>query len=259
MALALAWNTHVLCRRNFWNFLLLTLPLFGISLAGCNNACFSATSNPPTGTINIKVSDPAPTCMFTKANGAVRVVAHTAACSSCTPSSQVQHIFLTLRGIEVHPGSIADDASPDWQELLPQLSGRPLQIDLVNGTDGLEARQSLGEAATIPAGAYRQLRLRFVPNQPASDQALPEKNACGAAGFHCVVLADGRIQPLPVDGLAPELRIMSERIADGSLLILPDSAANLVLEFNVSWSLSSSDRQSVRLLPGFTATAFLER
>jgi hypothetical protein len=259
MVLTFVRNTYARGHHNFWNFLFLTLPLIGISLVGCNNTCFSFTSNPPTGTINIKVSDPTPTCMFTKANGAVRVVAHTFMCVFCSPSSQVQHIFLTLQGVEVHPNSMADDASPDWEELLPQLSGQPLQIDLMNGQDGVSARQSLGEHISIPAGTYRQLRLRFVPNQPASDQAPLESNACGAAGFHCVASEDGRIQPLQVDGPAPELRITSDRIAGGSLLILPDSNSDLVLEFNVAWSLFSSDHRSVRLLPALIASASLKR
>lgn len=259
MALTLARNTPARCRRNSWNSLLPTLSLFGISLAGCNNTCFIATSNPPTGTINVKVSNPPPTCMLSKATGAVRVATHTSACSFCSASSRIQHVFVTLRGIEVHPDLIADDTSPDWQELLPHLAGPPRQIDLMAGADSPGARQSLAEAASVPAGTYRQLRMRFFANQLVSDQELPERNACGAVGFHCVVLEDGRIQSLPFDGPAPELRITSDRIAGGSLLIIPDSNSNIVLEFNVSWSLSSPDRQSVRLLPALTASASLER
>ena len=258
MALAFVRNTQARCYGNFW-ILFLGLPLFGISLAGCNNTCFVATSNPPTGTVNIKVSDPPPTCTLRKANGAVRLATHTSACSACSGSSKVQHIFVTLRGVEVHPDSITDDSSPDWQELLPHLSGPPLQIDLMSGADGMSARQSLGEATSIPAGTYRQLRLRFVSNPPTSDQTLLERNACGAAGFHCVVLEDGRIQALQLDGAAPELRITSDRIAGGSLLILPDSNSNLVLEFSVFWSLSTSDHLNVHLLPVLTASASLER
>jgi hypothetical protein len=131
MALPLVKNSRARC-GHVWKLLLLVLPLFGISLTGCNNTCFIFTSNPPTGTINIKAGDPKPTCMLTTANGTVRVLTHTVStCSSCSASSRIAHIFVSLRGIEVHPSAIADDAAPDWQELMPLLQGEPLQFDLV--------------------------------------------------------------------------------------------------------------------------------
>src|SRR6266851_171376 len=192
MALTLAKNSRARC-SHVWKFLMLALPLFGILLMGCNNTCLIFTSNPPVGTINIKAGDPKPTCMLPTTNGAVRVLTHTAsACSSCSASSRIAHIFVSLRGIEVHPSAIADDASTDWQELMPQLRGEPLQFDLVTAAVSRGAGRPLGEGVTIPADAYSQLRLRFVPNQPTSEDPVPEKNACGDTGFNCVVLEDGR-------------------------------------------------------------------
>jgi hypothetical protein len=243
-------------RESLLKFLFLASVPFAISLVGCNDACFSFTSNPPAGTIGITVSDPAPACRFAKANGTVRVVMEeiSAAGSSLGPSP-VQHVFVTLRGVDVHPSPITDDASPDWQELLPHLSHRPLQIDLLSPAEDARAQHQIAEPATIPAGTYHQLRLRFVENQPAVSDAVPEKNGCGSAAYNCLVSQDGRIQPLVFDH--PELRITSENIPNGSLLIVPDSAADLVLTFRASWSFSSSD--GVRLLPRLTATASLER
>ena len=60
MALTLAKNSRARC-SHVWKLLLLALPLFGILLMGCNNACFILTSNPPAGTINIKGGDSKPT------------------------------------------------------------------------------------------------------------------------------------------------------------------------------------------------------
>jgi hypothetical protein len=174
-------------------------------------------------------------------------------------SSKIRRIFVSLRSIQVHPSAIADDASPDWQELMPQLPGQPLQVDVMSGPAGSGERQALGETGTIPAGTYRQLRLRFVPNQPASENALPERNACGSAGFNCVVTEDGRIQPLLFQGAAPELRITSERIAGGLVLIPPDSSSTLIIDFIASWSLSSSVGEGMRLLPTLGGTAWVER
>lgn len=259
MALTLAKKSRARC-GHVWKFLLLAVPLFGISLTGCNNTCFTFTSNPPSGTINIKAGDPKPTCVLTTAKGAVRVLTHTVStCSSCSASTRIAHIFVSLRGIEVHRSAIADDASPDWQELMPQLPVQPLQFDLVSAAASREARLPLGEGVTISADAYRQLRLVFVPNQPTSDDPVPQKNACGGAGFNCVMSEDGRTYPLQLDGAPPELRITSERIAGGFLLIPPDSNSNLVIEFNGAWSLMSFVGEGVRLHPVLIGSASVER
>jgi hypothetical protein len=73
MALTLAKNSRARY-SHVSKFLLLAVSVFGISLTGCNNTCFLFTSNPPTGTINIKAGDAKPACMLTTANGAVRVL-----------------------------------------------------------------------------------------------------------------------------------------------------------------------------------------
>ena len=99
MALPLAKNSRARCRP-VWK-LLLALPLFGVSLTGCNNTCFIFTSNPPTGTINVKAGDPKPTCMLTKANGAVRVlIRDESLCEPCSSSSRIAHLFVSLRGLQ---------------------------------------------------------------------------------------------------------------------------------------------------------------
>ncbi len=259
MALPLAKNSRAGC-KHVGKLLLLVLPLFGISLTGCNNACFSATSNPPTGTVNIKAGDPTPTCALTTANGAVRVLTHTVStCTLCSTSSRIAHIFVSLRGIEIHPSAIADDAAADWQELMPLLESHPLQFDLVSAPASRGALVSLGEGVKIPAGAYRQVRLRLVPNQPSSEDPVPERNACGVAGFNCVVSEDGRTYPLLFDGAAPEFRLTSEGIAGGALLISPDSNSDLVIDFHVVWALSSFAGEGVRLLPLLIGSASVER
>src|SRR5467141_1410125 len=201
MRLTFAENTRPLC-HNCWNLPFCPTLLFALWLTACNNTCFTFTSDPPTGTISIKASDPSPNCTLTKANVAVSVEANIdPECTSCSGSSRIQHIFLSIRGIEVHPSTSTEDDSPDWQELLPsELAKQPLQVDLVRSAADRGAREPLGEMVTIPAGIYRQVRVRFVPNQPMTDDRLPEKNACGSAGFNCVVMADGRIQPILLHG-----------------------------------------------------------
>ena len=257
MALPLVNNSRA--RRGYAWKLMLVWPLFGISLTGCNDTCFIFTSNPPTGTINVKAGDPKPTCMLTKANGAVRVLTRTAStCESCSPSTRIAHLFVSLRGIEVHPSANADDASPDWQELMQQLPDQPPRFDFVSVANR-GAPLPLGEGAIIPADTYRQLRLRFAPDQRTSEDFGPEELACGGTGFNCVVLEDGRIYPILFHGAPPVLRIKSASLAGGFLLIPPDSNSNLVIEINIAWALSSSVGEGGGLLPVLSGTASVER
>jgi len=255
MALPLAKNRRARCRP-VWKLFLLALPSFGVSLTGCNNTCFILTSNPPTGTINVKASDPKPTCMLTKANGAVRVLTRTASpCESCSSSTRIAHLFVSLRGIEVHPSAIADDASPDWQELMRQLPGRPPQFDLVSATNR-GAPLPLGQVAAIPADAYHQLRLRFVP-EPTNDFGR-EESACGGVGFNCVVLEDGRTYPLLFDGPPSELRVTLASLAGGFLLIPPESNSNVVIEIRIAWTLSSAVGEVGHLRPVLIGSASVQ-
>jgi len=142
---------------------------------------------------------------------------------------------------------------------MPLLQGEPLQFDLVTAAVSRGAGRPLGEGVTIPADAYSQLRLRFVPNQPTSEDPVPEKNACGDTGFNCVVLEDGRTYPLLLDGAPPEFRLTSKRIAGGVLLIPPDSNSDLVIDFNLAWALSSFVGEGVHLLPVLISSASVER
>jgi uncharacterized protein DUF4382 len=258
MGLTFAENSQPLC-RNCLKLRFRAVLLFAVWLTGCNNTCFTFTSNPPTGTIGIKVSDPKPTCTLTT-GGAVRLAIQTVpVCSSCSDSIRIQHIFVSIRSIDVHPSSSADDDSLDWQELAPQLAKRPLQVDLVAGIADRGTREALGESVAIPAGIYREVRVRFVPNSLVTEDQLPEKNACGNSGFSCVVMADGRIQPLLLDSGSPELRIMSDRIAGGSLFIPLDTNTYLIIELKPVWAWFSSADQGLRLLPALTGSAKVGR
>ncbi len=226
--------------------------LVWLAVAGCNNTCVSFTSNPPTGTLQIKVSDSKVTCTLSRANGTVQVQIGTSPMPSPTlGSSSAQHIFVSVRGIDAHTSTVADDDSPDWQALAPQLARQPVQVDLMARPDPCAA--SPFSEAVLPAGVYRQIRLRFVPNQPATGERVPEVNACGSVGFNCVVRAGGSIQPLVLDGAAPQLRIAPGKIPGGSLLVLPDTVNAIPIEFNANLSLALPAGDAVRLVPVLTA------
>jgi len=226
--------------------------LFCLTATGCNNTCVSFTSNPPTGTLVINVNDTKSSCTLSRVNGIVHLrVGASAAPSTGSGPSSIQHIFVSLRGIEAHPSTIADEDSPDWQGLAPKLAQQPVQADLMARPDSC-APSLFGEVA-VPAGTYRQVRLRLLPNQPATSEPVPGENACGSVGFNCIVTTDGSIRPLALDGAAPELRIASERIAGGFFLVLPDVGMDLIIEFNTYSSLALPAGDSVRLVPVLTA------
>src|SRR5712692_10169083 len=259
MGLTFLKKTRPICCK-CWNLRFRVALLFVVGLTGCNT-CFTFTSSPPIGTIGIKASDPSPTCTLAKANGTVRLELETEPmCSRCNGPGQVQHIFVSILSLEVNPSATADDDSPDWQELLsPELVTKPVHVDLVRGQADRGVRESLGEIAPFPAGIYRQVRLRFVPNQPATDDRLPESNPCGSGTFNCIVMEDGGNKPLQLDGGSPELRITSDRIEGASLLILPDTNTDLIIELKPVWAWFSSADEGLRLLAALSGSAKVGR
>ncbi|MGB7750083.1 MAG: DUF4382 domain-containing protein [Candidatus Acidiferrales bacterium] len=228
-----------------------TILLFCLALVGCSNYCFVFVSNPGG---SISTSSNTPSCQLNTATGTVslRVTASPTSSAQATPlPTTIQHIFVTLRGIEATPSTIPNDDSPNWRELAPQLASQPEQLDLLAQCAESCEQNTFGDVA-VPADAYRQIRLRLSPNQPATDEPLPEENACGSAGFSCVITADGVIRPLVLDILSSQFQISSDHISGGFIQVLPDAAINLNIEFNPQSSLFFPVNNAVRLVPTFT-------
>ena len=259
MGLTSARKIRMIC-NNCWNLRFPSALLFVFGLTGCNT-CVTFTSNPPTGTLGIVASDPRPVCTLTKMNAAVRTqLAAEPVCSSCVGSGQVQHIFISIRGMELNSSATAHDDSPDWEELLPaELEQKPLQIDLLESNLAQGVQEPFERTAHIPAGIYRQLRLRLVPNQPTIEDRLPEKNPCGSGTFNCIAMADGSIQPLLLDEGLPELRITSGKLESASLLFPPDTHTDLIIEWKLVWEWTSSADKGVRPMPALASSARVRR
>jgi hypothetical protein len=191
----------------------------------------------------------------------------------------VQHIFVTLRGIEAHPDMVADKDTPGWQELAPNLLAHPVQLDLLapsapltppaplsmtgdSGSLGLPAGAIV--PATVPADEYRQLRLLLLPRNPSSDDPIPESNACGDVGWNCIVFADRSVQPLEFPpsefaapsssgsgfNPAPEFHIPLEHAAS-LFRLLPGEVIHLSIEFDAASSVYFASDAAVRLVPVF--------
>ena len=218
-----------------------------LSLPGCGNSCFVFVSNP-----GGMISNTPPTCQFSNGNGtvALRITAPATLATGESPAG-IQHIFVTLRGIEATPSAIADDNSPEWRELAPKLASQPMQVDLVARSADSCARSAFDDVE-VPADAYRHVRLTLVSNQPDANESVLQDNACGSAGIHCVVTSDGGIRPLVLDRQLSQIQVGSDHIAGGFFRVLPDAAADLDIEFDPQSSLIFSANEPVRLVPVFT-------
>jgi len=230
-------------RRGFFTAL-----IFCLSLTGCGDSCFIFVSNPSGGTIAVGST----TCPPIKATGTVRLrlTSPVRPTAGDWPAS-IQHIFVTFRGIEANPSATADEDSPDWQELAPNLATQPVQFDLLAHMGDSCAPSTFGDVA-VPADEYRQVRLLLSPSHSETNQPVLQENGCGGVGFNCIVRADGGIRPLVLNRQLPQVNIPPDHLAGGFIQILPETTVNLTLEFNPNASLVFPAGEAVLLVPVFT-------
>jgi hypothetical protein len=228
-------------------FFLITL-LFPLALIGCDtNSCILIVSNPGSG--GGTISGNGPNCSLNATTVSMQI---TSSLPPLAPQGQprIQHIFVTLRGIDANPSDTADENSPDWQELAPNLSKEPIQLDLLSRS-GDSCDANISARVSVPANAYRQLRLSS--NQLDASDPVLQQNSCGSAAFNCVVTSDGNIKPLVLDRDLSEIQVPSAQITTGLFRILPDSPLNLKIEFNPQSSHFIPTDSAVQLVPVFTA------
>ena len=232
--------------------LAVTILLLCVGTMGCGEVCGVFVSNPPTGTGGISNTN---NCMLNPMNGMVRLqISAPAAAPQSGGLPEVQHIFVTIRGIEATANAFADANSPDWRELTPNLATQPAQVDLL-AASGESCEGISFESAAVPADTYRQIRLSLAQNQPDQSESAPQGNSCGMAGPNCIETSDGAIRPLVFDSANSKLsqmQISPDHIRGGFFQILPDTTANLRIEFNSQSSLFVPAGESVRMVPVFT-------
>lgn len=221
-------------------------------LIGCGDTCFVITGIFPNTT---STANP-PTCNLGTGNGTITVGINSVRPSPVDPiSPNLQHVFITLRGIEANPDSVAAEDSPDWQELAPKLATEPVQIDLMATTvSGASCDTSrLTRKSAVRASVYRQIRLRLVSDQAAPGDPLPQHNECSGSGFNCVVDTNGHAHALGLKNGGRDLLITSDRITDGSFNVLPDTETNLSIVFDPYSSLAVASGDSVQIRPVLSA------
>lgn len=233
---------------------LLAALLLSLAAAGCENTCVGFASNAGTGTLAIETTDSKSACTLNNANGTVIVQLNAAGASAGAPAVLgLRHIFISLRGIEARADLSADGTPASWQELAPKLARQPVQVDLLARTPSDCASEPFG-AASVPAGVYRQVRLRLVPNRPEASEPAPTENACGTAGFNCVVTASGHVTRLSLEETSPELLIASDGIEGGNFFVLPGARADLAIRFSAAPSLLLPAGNALRMVPVLSAS-----
>jgi len=177
-------------------------------------------------------------------------------CQACTASARADHIFVTLRSIQLRGSAFAELDSADWLEVAPELANEPRQIDLI----GDSPPELLVENAVVPAGSYREVRLQFLPDSPVNTVTLPAENACGDTRWNCVVTGDGRTKPLRWTDDAPELMLAIRNAAGGDLLvILPGGIFDLQLSLEAAQVPYSSAAEGWTLLSALVGRASVTR
>ena len=185
-----------------------------------------------TGMIQVSLSDP-PSCM--------------------PPNGQFAHVFITVRSVQVHTSATADDSTPGWQEIAPQLASAPLQIDLFSAPQTNCILLQLG-SASLPVGSYQQIRLLLLSNTPGASAAVPANNACAGNGFNCVVLDDNSVHELQLGSQDNTgLKIPPGQIVGGPITVGAGQSVDLNIDFNACASIVREGNGTYRLKPTLTA------
>jgi hypothetical protein len=216
-----------------------------VSAVGCSNSCFVGVINPPNNSLTVAAGNPPPVCAQPQPTAAVEVVARLAqACTNCSPSRQVTEVHLLLSGIELHLGNVADENSPEWQELAPDWARQPQWVDLLGDSAANEVALSLNMPIQISAGTYLQFRLRFA--QLSVEHAeLYEKVHCLPVGASCLVTADGISHPLQTLDGPPFVHL---RVAP-PIDLRANKSNQLRIEIRPEWALHVSSIGVLDLTP----------
>ncbi len=201
--------------------------LLVLLLAGCGTTCFVGVVNPPNGGILVTNGNPPSACTQNQITTSMRLVAQMApACTNCTASMQVNHVALLLGGIALHPGVIADENSPDWQELSSDLAAVPQRVDLVADPNSHQFLLPLTITGHIQAGQYHQLRLRLAESSSLQT-------------------ADGRLHSLASHGEQPYVYVQLA----SPFIVSPTHANDLHIALHTDWILAKTSSESLESAP----------
>jgi hypothetical protein len=223
---------------------------------GCGNTCFAGffNSNNNSNSSTVLVGGVSPSCSVPRSTIAVKTAAHLAhTCTGCSASRQVTHLHLLLSGLELHPAAVADENSPEWQELAPDWALHPQWVDLVEDPASNDATFPPIVTSQISAGTYYQLRLHLAQPPSQRVQQLQAESHCSSVETSCVVTADGTFHSLPTLEGDPYLHVESTFPID----LRGDQPNLLRIEFRPEWALQFSSTGVLDVLPLLRGRVFI--
>lgn len=204
-------------------------------LVTCGKTTVTGQFNNGMATVNVSISDP-PSC--------------------AAPTGSFKSVFITIRSVQAHISATADDNSPGWVELVPELNSQPVQVDLLNlPANGACLLKLLGSNTSLPAGDYQQIRLLLVANNPSSG-AVPTTNGCATLGqvFNCVVDSNNSTSELQFSSQANTgLKIPPGQVVGGPIHVGAGQTVDINIDFNACASIIQEGSGSFRLKPTLTA------
>jgi hypothetical protein len=237
--------------------------LFTLSLgaSGCGNTCYVAIWDGSKAAIGVSNHS----CSFAKATGAITVRLSSIPFNSSGLSSSLSsppgilHIFVGIRAIQAHANLDAEEAGSGWQDLAPDLSVHPIQIDLLSlGEEHAGSLTHVIVPTNVPSDEYRQIRFRLLPVEPLPTDSLPEGNACGSAGWNCIIFKDGSVRALAFGGSESEFRFIPPSSDEILFRVLPDGLTSLSLQFDPESLVVLRTGEMVRLVSVFKVSHGLQ-
>jgi hypothetical protein len=214
---------------------LASLVAVALSLVTCGKTPITGQLNNGMATVNVSISDP-PSCL--------------------PPAGNFKSVFITIRSVQAHISTTADDNSAGWMELVPELNAQPVQIDLLNlPASGACLLKVLGSNTSLPAGDYQQIRLLLVSDN-SSSSAVPASNACATLGrvFNCVVESNNNILGLQLSSQANTgLKIAPGQVVGGPIHVVEGQSVDINIDFNACTSIIHEGNGRFRLKPTLTA------
>jgi hypothetical protein len=224
---------------------------------GCGNTCFAGffNSNNNSNSSTVLVGGVSPSCSLPRSMIVVKAAAHLVhACSGCSASRQVTQLHLLLSGLELHPAAVADENSPEWQELAPDWALHPQWVDLVEDPASNDATLSPIVTGQISAGTYYQVRLHLAQPSSQGVEQLQAESHCSSVEAICVVTADGGFHSLQTLEGHPYLRVEATLPID----LRGDQPNLLRIEFRPESALGFSSTGVLDVLPQLHGRVVLE-
>jgi hypothetical protein len=213
---------------------LAALVAVALTLVTCGKTTITSQSNNGMATVNVSISDP-PSCS--------------------PPAGNFRSVFITIRSVQANSSATADDNSPGWVELVPELTTQPVQVDLLNlPANGACLLKTLGSNTSLPAGDYQQLRLLLADD--SSSTAVPTSNACATLGnvFNCVVDSNKNTSELLLSSQANTgLKIPPGQVVGGPIHVAAGQSVDINVDFNACASIIQEGNGKFRLKPTLTA------